>query len=64
MQTSSVSESEMLPFHSEAFAIEGLHEGVDAMASAETFKGYRPGQGYEFLRKAISEYYARNGAED
>lgn len=44
-------------------AIEGLHEGVDAMASAETFKGYGPEQGYEFLRKAISEYYARNGAE-
>lgn len=46
-----------------SLAIEGLHEGVDAMASAETFKGYGPEQGYEFLRKAISEYYARNGAE-
>lgn len=46
-----------------SLAIEGLHEGVDAMASAETFKGYGPEQGYEFLRKAISEYYARNDAE-
>ncbi len=46
-----------------SLAIKGLHEGVDAMASAETFKGYGPEQGYEFLRKAISEYYARNGAE-
>ena len=36
-------------------AIKGLHEGVDAMASAETFKGY------SFLRDAISAYYARNG---
>ena len=42
-------------------AIKGLHEGVDAMASAETFKGYVPEQGYAFLRDAISAYYARNG---
>ena len=42
-------------------AIKGLHEGVDAMASAETFKGYGPEQGYAFLRDAISAYYARNG---
>ncbi|WP_432627503.1 LL-diaminopimelate aminotransferase [Brotaphodocola sp.] len=45
-----------------SLAIEGLHEGVDAMASADTFKGYGPEQGYKFLRNAISEYYARNGA--
>ena len=31
------------------------------MASAETFKGYGPEQGYAFLRDAISAYYARNG---
>ena len=42
-------------------AVKGLHEGVDAMASAETFKGYGPEQGYAFLRDAISAYYARNG---
>ena len=42
-------------------AIKGLHEGVDAMASSETFKGYGPEQGYGFLRDAISAYYARNG---
>lgn len=42
-------------------AIKCLHEGVDAMASAETFKGYGPEQGYAFLRDAISAYYARNG---
>ena len=44
-----------------SLAIEGLHEGVDAMASAETFKGYGPEQGYGVLRDAISAYYARNG---
>lgn len=43
-----------------SLAIQGLHAGVDAMASPDTFRGYGPEQGYEFLRKAISEYYARN----
>lgn len=40
--------------------IKGLHEGVDAMASSETFKGYGPEQGYDFLRSAIADYYKRN----
>ena len=40
--------------------IKGLHEGVDAMASSETFKGYGPEQGYAFLREAIVDYYKRN----
>ncbi len=44
-----------------ASVIKGLHEGVDAMASKETFKGYGPEQGYEFVRDAIVDYYARNG---
>lgn len=38
-----------------------LHEGVEALASAETFKGYGPEQGYDFLRNAIVDYYNRNG---
>ncbi len=42
-------------------ALKGLHEGVDAMASSDTFKGYGPEQGYAFLREAISAYYAQNG---
>lgn len=42
-------------------AIQGLHEGVDHMADAGTFKGYGPEQGYDFLRDAISAYLARNG---
>lgn len=44
-----------------SLAVEGLHRGVDAMASADTFKGYGPEQGYAFLREAIAGYYARNG---
>lgn len=35
--------------------IRALHEAVDEMASAGTFKGYAPDLGYEFLRKAIAE---------
>ena len=41
--------------------ISALHEGVDAMASSETFKGYGPERGYDFLRNTISDYYKENG---
>ena len=43
--------------------IKALHEGVDAMASAETFKGYGPEQGYKDTRNAIAAYYKRNGVD-
>lgn len=43
--------------------ISALHEGVDAMASSETFKGYGPEQGYEATRNAIAAYYKRNGVD-
>ena len=44
--------------------IDALHKAVDEMASPETFRGYAPDLGYEFLRKAIVEndYKARNCA--
>lgn len=48
-----------LPIGSNVIA--ALHEGVDAQASSETFKGYGPEQGYDFLRNAIVDYYAGNG---
>ena len=35
--------------------VQAMHAGVDEMASRETFKGYGPEQGYEFLRTAIVE---------
>ncbi len=41
--------------------IEGLHKGVDAQASSDTFKGYGPEQGYGFLRDSVVDYYGRNG---
>ncbi len=41
--------------------IEALHGAVDEMGKAETFRGYAPDLGYEFLRNAITEndYRAR-----
>ncbi|MBN2559122.1 MAG: LL-diaminopimelate aminotransferase [Clostridia bacterium] len=42
--------------------IDTLHEAVDEMAAAETFKGYGPDQGYRFLIDAILENeYAAKG---
>ncbi len=35
--------------------IEALHKAVDEMGNAETFHGYAPDLGYDFLRKAIAE---------
>lgn len=35
--------------------IDALHKAVDEMGNAETFRGYGPEQGYEFLRKAVVE---------
>lgn len=41
--------------------IEALHKAVDEMGNAETFHGYAPDLGYEFLRTAIvkNDYQAR-----
>ena len=41
--------------------IEAMHRAVDEMGNAETFRGYAPDLGYEFLRKAIADndYKAR-----
>jgi len=38
-----------------AACISAMHKAVDEMASRETFRGYGPEAGYEFLRKAIAE---------
>lgn len=41
--------------------IKALHKAVDEMGAAETFRGYAPDLGYEFLRHAIAknDYRAR-----
>lgn len=36
--------------------IEALHKAADEMGFAETFRGYGPEQGYDFLREAIVEH--------
>lgn len=35
--------------------IKRMHEAVDEIGTQEGFKGYGPEQGYDFLRKKISE---------
>lgn len=42
--------------------VSAFHAGVDEMGNLDTFKGYGPEQGYEFLRELISvhEYKNRN----
>lgn len=35
--------------------VEAMHKAVDEMANAETFHGYAPDLGYEFLRNAIAK---------
>lgn len=41
--------------------IDAMHRAVDEMVHAETFRGYAPDLGYEFLRRAIAQndYQAR-----
>ena len=43
--------------------IEALHKAVEEQAVSETFRGYGPEKGYDFLRNAISAYYKKNGAD-
>lgn len=44
--------------------IDSMHKAVDEMAVKETFKGYAPDLGYEFLRSAIAKNdYAARGAD-
>lgn len=37
--------------------ITALHKAVDEMGVQETFRGYGPEQGYDFLRTAVQNYY-------
>lgn len=44
--------------------IEKLHGAVDEMGHAETFHGYAPDLGYEFLRNAIADHdYKKRGCD-
>lgn len=43
--------------------IDAMHKAVDEMGVKETFRGYPPEYGYDFLREAIFKYYASNGVD-
>lgn len=44
--------------------IQAMHQAVEEMGNADTFRGYAPDLGYEFLRKAIAEHdYRARGCE-
>ncbi len=43
--------------------IAALHEGVDDMSRKETFRGYGPEQGYDFVKNSLKAYYAEKGVE-
>ncbi len=43
--------------------LQALRKGVDEMGKPETFKGYGPEQGYDFLLEAISAHFKSQGAE-
>jgi LL-diaminopimelate aminotransferase len=44
--------------------IRAFHEGVEEMSSVDTFKGYGPEQGYDFLREAIAKNDYRDRGAD
>ncbi len=43
--------------------LEAMHKAVDEMGDERTFRGYGPYEGYEFLRKAISNSYVKYGID-
>jgi LL-diaminopimelate aminotransferase len=43
--------------------VDALKAASDEMARKETFKGYGPEQGYDFLLSAVAEHYASQGAQ-
>ena len=43
--------------------ITAMHKAVDDQASAATFHGYGPEQGYEFIKAPIQAYYKRRGVD-
>lgn len=43
--------------------IMAMHKAVDEMSVQETFRGYGPEQGYNFLRQAVCDYYKTRNVE-
>ncbi len=43
--------------------VEAMKKGADELGRKETFKGYPDYEGYEFVRKAVSDYYKSFGVD-
>ena len=43
--------------------VDALHSAVDEMGNKETFRGYGPEQGYDFLQNAVKKYYENRNVE-
>lgn len=43
--------------------VSAMHKAVDEMGAAETFRGYGPEQGYDFLREKVQAYYKELGVD-
>ena len=43
--------------------VDAMKSAADEMGKAESFRGYGPEQGYDFLREKIKDYYAENSVE-
>ena len=43
--------------------IDAMHKAVDEMGAKETFRGYGPEQGYDFLKEAVQGYYASHNVQ-
>ena len=43
--------------------VNAMHKAVDEMSVQETFRGYGPEQGYDFLRVAVQDYYKKHNVD-
>lgn len=43
--------------------VQAMHRAVDEMGRKESFHGYGPEQGYDFVKEALQGYYAKRGVE-
>lgn len=43
--------------------VEAMEKAVAEMGKKETFRGYGPEQGYDFLHQSLVKYYAKHGVE-
>ena len=41
--------------------VSAMKQASEEMGKAETFRGYGPEQGYDFIKEKIREYYAKRG---